>query len=102
VGVGGGGQRIRVTDLDSWCAANRVRPTLVKLDLEGAEPRALAGAARTIAHHAPRQAVSIYHAPDHLWTLPLALAEMVPGYRFHCGHHNFGAPDSETVLYALT
>lgn len=46
-------------------------PTLIKMDIEGAEPAALEGARRTILRHRPDLAISVYHAPDHFWRIPL-------------------------------
>src|SRR5262249_42572986 len=52
------------------------RPTHVKLDLEGAEPAAIRGMKRLLRADRPRLAISVYHRPDHLWTLLLQLAAL--------------------------
>jgi len=75
------------------------RVDLIKLDIEGAEMRALDGAARTIERFRPRLQVCVYHDIDDLHAIPLAIRERYPHYRFFLGHH---APDvHETVLYCL-
>ncbi len=40
------------------------RVDFVKMDIEGAERFALAGARRTLANHSPRLALCVYHLPD--------------------------------------
>jgi FkbM family methyltransferase len=46
-------------------------PTLIKMDIEGTEPEALLGARHLIATYQPGLAISAYHAPAHLWEIPL-------------------------------
>lgn len=75
------------------------RPTLLKLDVEGAEPEALDGARETIGKHRPTLAISAYHLPEHLWSLQQELASWDLGYRFEMRHHGF--LDFDIVLYAL-
>jgi FkbM family methyltransferase len=55
-------------------------PTFIKMDIEGAEPLALAGARQLIAAVHPTLAVCLYHDRSHLWQLPRLMAEMQPGY----------------------
>ena len=74
-------------------------PTLVKLDIEGAEPDALQGAWRTIEAHAPVIAVCVYHCQDHLWRIPLMLKEMRDDYAFFLRPHNEEGWD--LVCYAV-
>ncbi len=74
-------------------------PTLIKMDVEGAEIQALRGAEDVIRKYRPGLAISIYHEADHLWKIPLMLKEWNLGYTFHIRIHEentFG-----TVLYAL-
>jgi FkbM family methyltransferase len=74
------------------------RPTLIKLDIEGAEPDALKGARAMIRQGMPDLAVCVYHTPAHLWEIPLLISEMFPFYRFSLRSHRFNGFD--TVLYA--
>jgi hypothetical protein len=69
------------------------------MDIEGAEPDALAGARRTITEHRPTLAICVYHVQDHLWTLPLAVADLVEDYRFVL--RRYLSDCWEVVLYAI-
>lgn len=75
------------------------RPTFIKMDIEGAEPDALAGARETIRRRRPVLAICVYHEQRHLWSIPLALREMCEGYRFHLRPHNEEGWD--LVCYAV-
>lgn len=93
---------VEVVILDDWCKENgergEVRPDFIKMDLEGAEPLALAGGRRTIASNRPRLAISIYHNFSDLWEIPLILAETCSDYAFYCKKHH---PIHECILYAV-
>jgi FkbM family methyltransferase len=49
-------------------------PSLIKMDIEGFELEALAGAVEVIRRFRPIMAVTVYHHSDHLWKVPLAIA----------------------------
>lgn len=66
-----------------------IEPTYMKFDVEGYEPEALAGAARTIGGLSPTLAVCVYHRQEHLWTLPLAIHALNPNYHFHLRPYGF-------------
>ena len=55
----------------------------IKLDVEGAEERALLGAKGVILRDRPHLAVSLYHRTDDLFSLPLLLREWLPDHRFY-------------------
>jgi len=74
------------------------RPTLIKLDVEGAEPDALYGARKTIHKGTPDLAVCVYHTPAHLWEIPRLIKELFASYNFSLRSHRFNGFD--TVLYA--
>ena len=64
-------------------ALDGIAPTYIKFDIEGSEPDAIEGGRETIARHRPKMAVCLYHAPDHLWSIPLRLNELLPNSRFY-------------------
>jgi FkbM family methyltransferase len=74
-------------------------PTFVKMDIEGAELDALEGGRAVLASAGPLLAISAYHVQDHLWRLPLAVHELVPGHRLALRPHNEEGWD--LVLYAV-
>lgn len=76
-----------------------MEPTLLKLDVEGAELAALHGAQNTIARLAPVIMACAYHRPDDLWTIPLFLHSLQADYGFYLRSHSHDA--WETVIYAL-
>ena len=53
----------------------------IKIDVEGAERRALEGLAETIVRDKPEMLISCYHRPEDLFELPLLIAERFPFYR---------------------
>lgn len=75
-------------------------PTFLKMDIEGAEPLALAGARALITADTPDLAICVYHQLNHLWEIPLQIKSWNLGYRFYLRSYN--AYTMETVLYATT
>ncbi len=73
-------------------------PTIITMDIEGAELEALKGAEKTIRRYRPDLAVCLYHSPSHLWEIPLYLDSLGVGYKFYI--RNYTSFVSETVLYA--
>ena len=74
-------------------------PTLIKFDIEGFEPEALAGARETIRRHSPILAVSAYHQQSHLWEIPSAIQNIRDGYRYFLRPH--GSEGWDLVCYAI-
>lgn len=68
-----GALEVSVKSLDSLVPA--LAASLVKVDVEGGELELIAGAAQVLAEQRSTWAVMTYHRPDHLWEIPLQLAE---------------------------
>lgn len=67
------------------CTLDAVAETAVdfiRFDVEGAEMRALEGAKKQIADHAPDLVVSLYHRSSDIFEIPLRIRELNPAYRF--------------------
>ncbi|WP_313951407.1 FkbM family methyltransferase [Accumulibacter sp.] len=92
-----GQQIIQCVSIDD--ALPGMRPTLIKLDIEGGEPAALQGAIQTITASRPALAISIYHHPHHLWEIPLLIDSWQLGYKLYLGVHGFSSFD--LVLYGV-
>ena len=69
------------------------------MDIEGAELAALEGCGDILSQARPTIAVSAYHLQEHLWELPLYLAERLRDYRFFLRPHDLEGWD--VVLYAV-
>jgi FkbM family methyltransferase len=74
-------------------------PTLIKLDVEGAEVEALKGASRLIRRHKPKLAICAYHRSDDFVNLIDTVMSIRDDYRFALRHYSPIIYDS--VLYCL-
>jgi len=74
-------------------------PTFIKMDIEGAEIDALRGASEILRRCRPTLAICVYHAPDHLWRIPLLLNKLLPGSRLSLRSHMLDGFD--TVCYCI-
>lgn len=79
-------QKFALTTIDKLVAElNLAKVDFIKMDIEGAEVKALQGGRQTIAAHHPRMGLSVYHAPDHPVEVPKAAKEAWSGYTIECG-----------------
>jgi len=78
--------RVPLTTIDHLAAELQLpRVDYIKMDIEGAEVRALAGAKQTLARFHPRMALCTYHVDDHPRQVPIAAREGWNGYSVECG-----------------
>lgn len=98
------GSRIRAAGL-SWIQAVSLdhvlpgfRPTMISMDIEGAELEALQGGEGMVKASTPDLAICVYHSPSQLWEIPLYLHGLNLCYRFYM--RNYTSLTGETVLYA--
>lgn len=75
------------------------RITLLKMDIEGAEKKALEGAQNLIKRQKPKLAICVYHRIEDLWEIPIMLKKWVLEYAISIRHHAKWWV-SETVCYA--
>ena len=94
---GRGSETVSATTLDELQAD--VGPSIVKLDIEGAELQALRGAIRTIRRCRPVLAVCAYHQQSHLWEVPLHIMKIETGYKLYLRPH--GTEGWDLVCYAV-
>ena len=95
--AGGESVTVPVEALDD--VLDGVRPTFVKLDVEGAEAPTLNGARRLVTAHQPLLAVSCYHRMADLWELPLLVHELCP--EAHLSLRAHAAEAFDLILYAV-
>jgi FkbM family methyltransferase len=88
---------VEIVTLDE--ALRGIAPTCMKFDIEGSEPDTLQGGRETIARNRPKMAVCLYHCPDHLWSIPLLLNEILPNSRFTL--RTYYADGYECVCYCI-
>ncbi len=91
-----GAQTIQVVRLDDIIKGQP--PTMIKMDIEGAEIQALNGCRQLIKNYFPDLAVCVYHKLSDLWEIPLLVKEIFPRYKFYLRCHGIGT--LETILYA--
>lgn len=90
---------ISVCSIDDYAQLHQEAPTIIKMDIEGAEIDALKGAKNTIILNKPKLAICIYHNPQvDMICIPTMLKEWRPDYQMFCRkiHHY-----RETVLFAV-
>jgi len=78
--------QVPLTTIDELVAELKLpRVDFIKMDIEGAEVPALAGARETIARFKPRLAIATEHKPDDEYTIPAAVRRIRSDYRMECG-----------------
>jgi len=81
--------KLPLTTIDRLAAELALdRVDFIKMDIEGAEVRALQGAADTLKRFHPRMSLSAYHQDDHPVEIPKAARAAWPGYHVECGPCN--------------
>ena len=75
------GVRTQLRSLDSVLSGRRA--DYVKMDIEGAEAKAIQGAAQTIKTSRPRMLVAAYHRTEDLFAIPEAVFSIRPDYKLY-------------------
>lgn len=73
-------------------------PIFIKADVEGSELKMLRGAAKTIAEKSPFMVIDCYHRSEDIFTLPLEVLKINPGYRIFMRHRPY-IPAWETMFF---
>lgn len=105
--TGGAGSKISGESIDavkiSTVAIDDIvgddKVTFIKLDVEGAELKALQGAEKTICRYHPRLAVCVYHKPEDILEIPEFVLSLHSDYRLFIRHYRLD--HNETILYAV-
>ena len=72
-------------------------PSFLKMDIEGEERRAIAGAAGIIGKHRPKAAISVYHRAGDFWRIPKQLLSIYPRFDVYLRHYTESI--YETVMF---
>lgn len=88
------GKAIRLSDV-----LKNKKVTYIKMDIEGADLKALHGAEEIIRRQKPKMAICVYHKLEHLWEIPFYLKSLVPKYKLFLRHHS--TLEYGTVCYAV-
>ncbi|GAB6041970.1 FkbM family methyltransferase [Endothiovibrio diazotrophicus] len=88
-----GGEEVEVVALDETIE----RADFIKFDLEGFEPKALAGSRRLIRDHHPALAICVYHHPKDFIDVPEQVLSVQGDYQLRLRHYTEGW--EETVIY---
>lgn len=76
--------------------------TMIKMDIEGSEQKALLGAKNHIQNDHPKLLISVYHNLVDLWKIPTMIEEMCPNtYQFYLRSHGGSIFPTEIVLIAI-
>ena len=92
-----GDQEIEATTLDEDI---NEKITLIKMDIEGFEEKAILGARRHIVNEHPKLLVSVYHNHEDIWKIPKMLKEMWDGYHLRLRYYGNHIFPTEIVLLA--
>lgn len=92
-----GSIEIDCTKLD--LSVSHLRPSMIKMDIEGSEVEALAGAVETIKAVTPVLAICVYHQPDHFWEVPLLISSLSSKYVLLL--RRYGEVPWDLVCYAI-
>ena len=93
--------QVTTLSIDDFVSESKLpRVDFIKMDIEGAELKALKGAERTLRSFGPRLAISVYHRDRDFMDIPNYLESLGLGYRFFLDH--FTIYGEETILFAQT
>ena len=74
--------------------------TFIKMDIEGAELKALDGSRNTIQQYKPKLYVCAYHRNEDMFALPFKIKELYEGYNIYFRQHPY-IPAWESNFYAI-
>lgn len=91
-----GTETVSIVTLDEVVAE---QPTLIKMDIEGAELSALKGASKLIKESKPKLAICVYHKPEDLFEILELIDSWGIHYKYYFRHYNRGI--AGTILYCI-
>ena len=96
--IGSDGIKIDATSLDIDI---KDKITMIKMDIEGSEQKALLGSINHIKNDRPKLLISVYHNNEDLWKIPRMIEDMVPNtYEYYLRSYGGSIYPTEIVLLA--
>ncbi len=90
----------KTLSIDDYCEESKLdKVDFIKMDIEGAEIKALEGARKTITAYKPKLAIALYHSTEDFDRIPRFIHELELGYCFYLSHATIYG--EETVLFAV-
>ena len=75
--------------------------SMIKMDIEGSETKALIGCQNHIRETTPKLLLSVYHNYEDLWKIPRMVEDINPKYKFYLRCYGRELFPTEIVLYAI-
>ena len=91
------GVSVGVSDIDSLIKDNI---TMIKMDIEGSELKALDGCKNTIKKHKPKLYICAYHRNEDLFAIPMKILELERNYKLYFRHSQY-IPAWECNFYCM-
>lgn len=91
------GKAVDAVDIDSIAKEGT---TLIKMDIEGSEMKALCGCENTIKKYAPKLYICAYHRNEDMFALPLKIWQMNDRYKIYFRHSVY-IPAWESNFYCV-
>lgn len=89
------GSPVEFCDIDSLICGEA---SMIKMDIEGAELKALCGAEKTIKKYSPKLYICAYHRNEDMFALPMKIWEMNDNYKIYFRHSPY-IPAWESNFY---
>lgn len=93
-----GQEKVKAVKLDDDI---KEKITLVKMDIEGDEDKALKGMKKHIVKDMPKLLISVYHKNEHYISLARLIDKYNPSYKFYLRNYGGNLYPTEIVLYCV-
>lgn len=91
--------KVKSITIDDFVKKNSIsKIDFIKIDIEGAELKALIGAKRVLSEFKPKLAISVYHSYKDIYKIPNFLSSLNLDYNFYFDH--FTTYSEESILFA--
>lgn len=92
-----------ITNIETVTIDNDVKEpiTLIKMDIEGSEQKAIMGCVNHIINDHPKLLVSVYHNHEDLIKIPKMINNMSKNYKYYLRYYGNNIFPTETVLIAI-